>query len=64
MEDRIENLQKERSVLEMELSRPEIYSDFGKLNVVQEKFNGVTKDIHEANSKWDQLARQIDQLNS
>ena len=64
VEDRIENLQKERSVLEMELSRPEIYSDFGKLNVVQEKFNGVTKDIHEANSKWDQLARQIDQLNS
>ena len=64
VEDRIETLQKERSNLEMELSRPEVYSDFGKLNVVQEKFNAVTKDLNEANSKWEQLATQIDQMNS
>jgi ATP-binding cassette subfamily F protein 3 len=64
VEDRIEILQKERSNLETELSRPEVYSDFGKLNVVQEKFNAVTKDLNEANSKWEQLATQIDQLNT
>ena len=64
VEDRIEDLQTQRSGLEAELSRPEVYSDFGKLSVVQEKFNGVTKDLNEANSKWEQLATQIDQLST
>lgn len=63
-EERIEKLEGEKSKLEAELAAPEIYSDFAKLNVVQEKFNDVTKHLAEVNSRWEELATAIDQLNA
>jgi ATP-binding cassette subfamily F protein 3 len=60
VEERMENLQNEKNTLEVEMTRPEIYSDFGKLNVVQEKFNAVSKQINEANTRWEELATEID----
>ena len=45
------------------MAAPEVYSDFSKLNVVQEKFNKVTKELSEANAKWEELATAIDELN-
>ena len=64
IEERIEKLQNDRTTLESEMALPEVYADFAKLNIVQEKFNGVTKELNEANTKWEELATAIDQLNS
>ena len=62
-EERIEKLESDKSKFEAEMAAPEIYSDFAKLNVVQEKFNSVTKELNEANAKWEELATAIDELN-
>jgi ATP-binding cassette subfamily F protein 3 len=61
VEERMEALQKDRSALELEMAKPEVYSDFGKLNVVQERFNLVSKELNEANGRWDELASEIDE---
>ena len=60
VEDTLESLQQEKNTLELEMTRPEIYSDFGKLNLVQEKFNHVNKQVNEANTRWEELATEID----
>lgn len=62
-EERIERLESEKSKLETEMAAPEVYSDFSKLNVVQEKFNSVTRELNEANTKWEELVTGIDELN-
>lgn len=64
IEERIEKLQTDKANLEIEMARPEVYSDFGMLNVVQEKFNRVNKDLIDANSKWEEVATAIDQLSA
>jgi ATP-binding cassette subfamily F protein 3 len=63
IEERIENLQNTRTSLESEMSLPEVYSDFEKLAIIQEKFNGITKELDAANTKWEEVATAIDQLN-
>lgn len=62
-EERIEKLEGDKSKLETEMAAPETYSDFTKLNVVQGKFNKVSKELNEANTKWEELATAIDELN-
>lgn len=64
IEERIEMLQTEKSKLEVELARPEVYSDFGRLNAVQEKFNQVNKNLIDANAEWEKLAIAIDEINN
>lgn len=64
VEERIEKLQADKVSHESEMARPEVYSDFAKLNVVQERFNQVTKALEEENSKWEELATAIDELDS
>lgn len=64
VEEQIEKLQIEKSRFETEMASPEVYSDFGKLNLVQEKFNSATKDLNLANKRWEELATAIDGLNS
>ncbi len=61
-EEKIESLEKEKGVLETEMAKPEVFGDFEKLNEVQQKFNGVTRQLEEANSKWGELAEDIDAL--
>lgn len=63
IEDRMEELQVEKAAFELEMAKPEVYSDFAKLNLVQEKFNTVNKQLNEANTKWEEVATAIDQLN-
>ncbi|MEP2671510.1 MAG: ABC-F family ATP-binding cassette domain-containing protein [Cyclobacteriaceae bacterium] len=62
VEEKIESLEKQKGVLETEMAKPEIFGDFEKLNEIQQKFNGVTRQLEEANSKWGQLAEDIDAL--
>jgi ATP-binding cassette, subfamily F, member 3 len=60
IEDRIETLQASKARLELEMASPEVFSDFEKLNPIQEKFNQVTKELNEANTRWEDLATAID----
>ena len=62
IEDRIEKLQADKTKFENEMARPDVYSDFEKLSLLQEKFNEVNKELNEANSKWEKLATDIDAL--
>lgn len=64
VEEQIEKLQNEKSRLETEMASPEIYSDFAKLNLVQEKFNSTSKELNVANKRWEELAMAIDDLNA
>ena len=62
VEDIIETVQKERASIESEMAKPEIFSDFGKLNLVQEKFNRVNKELQDANRRWEEIATAIDEF--
>lgn len=62
VEQRIEFLQQDKAALELEMTRPEIYSDYEKLNVVQEKFDRVNKELNAANTQWEELATAIDDV--
>ena len=62
-EERVEKLEAEKSNLEMEMAAPDIYSDFARLTAVQEKFNSVSRELSEANTKWEELVIAIDALN-
>ncbi len=64
VEERMEILQAEKVKLETEMTRPEIYSDFAMLNVVQEKFNQLNKELNDANSRWEQIATSIDGMSN
>ncbi len=61
-EERIEQLQSEKSSCESEMALPEVYADFSRLKAVQEKFNRVNEQLGEANAKWEELAIAIDEL--
>src|SRR5687768_2759834 len=45
VEDQIEALQKARTNLENEMAKPEIYSDFSKLQTIQQEFEKVKKQL-------------------
>lgn len=62
VEEVIESLQARKLQAETEMAQPETFSDFGKLNLVQEKFNQVNKELNEANNRWEELATAIDAL--
>ncbi len=64
VEERIEKLNSDKSSLETEMTKSEVYSDFGKLNVVQEKFKNVNKELDKANSEWEEIASAIDGLSA
>lgn len=63
IEEQIETLQANKLKVEGEMARPEIFSDFEKLNKVQQQFNQVNKELDEANTRWEALATSIDDLN-
>lgn len=60
VEDKIESLEQKKKSLETEMSKPEVFGNFEKLNEIQQEFNGITKELNESNVKWEQLAEEID----
>ncbi|MEQ9413893.1 MAG: ATP-binding cassette domain-containing protein, partial [Cyclobacteriaceae bacterium] len=62
VEDKIESLEKKKGTLETEMAKPEVFGDFEKLNTIQQEFNGIVKQLEEANSNWANLAEDIDAL--
>lgn len=62
VEERIEKYQTDKTSLEAELARQEVYSDFEKLRTIQDKFNQVSAELDAANARWEELATEIDAL--
>ncbi len=62
LEEKIENLEAQKKLIEDEMARPEVYSDFEKLKLAQEKFNSVNFLLKEATEKWEASIEEIDQL--
>jgi ATP-binding cassette subfamily F protein 3 len=64
VEGKIELLESEKSVLENEMAKPEVYSDFEKLKVAQEKFTKATSELDIATKRWEEILTEIDQFTS
>ena len=64
VEEVIEQLQLDKTKVEQEMAKPEVYSDFQKLSKVQERLKEVSHALGEANAKWETLATEIDAINS
>lgn len=61
-EDLIEKLEREKKEAESEMAKPDIYGDFNKLSVCQQKFDTLTNLLHEANMKWEKIMLEVDEL--
>jgi ATP-binding cassette subfamily F protein 3 len=62
IEDQILKLQSLRSALEVEMTKPEIFENFEKLQVIQREFQSVDANLQTANSKWEEIVMAIDEL--
>jgi len=62
VEEEIGRLEKMKIDLEAEMSQPEVFSDFNKLQKIKENFDKVAGELNAANSNWEQIATAIDRL--
>jgi len=61
-EDLIEKLESEKNKIELEMAKPEVFSDFIKLAEVQKKFDALHASLHQENMKWEKVMLEVDQL--
>lgn len=62
VEEKIDSLEQGKAGLEKEMATPGAFGDYEKLKALQGEFNGITRQLNEANAKWGQLAEEIDSL--
>jgi ATP-binding cassette, subfamily F, member 3 len=62
VEDGIQKLEAEKKQVEDEMARPEVYGDYNKLAVCQQKFDSLHATLHEENLKWEKLMLEADAL--
>jgi len=60
-EQTIETLTAEKNKLEAQMTLPEVFSNYDKLQEVQQAFDRIAVQLEEANRKWEQLAIEIDE---
>ena len=63
IEEQVGRLEESRSHLETEMSKPEVFGNFEKLQQVQADFEQIENELREANERWDHVATAIDKLN-
>ncbi len=61
VEQKIEQLTAEKNKLEEQMTQPEVFSNYEKLNDVQIAFDKVTAALDEANNQWEKLALELDE---
>ncbi|CAN5473826.1 ABC-F family ATP-binding cassette domain-containing protein [soil metagenome] len=61
-EDKIEILKKEKTSVEIELVRPDVYSNFETLNSHQAQLSKINDQINEMNDRWERLVLEMDAL--
>ena len=64
LEEKIEGLETEKKQIEDEMARPDVYGDFEKLKLAQEKFNAVNSSLEEATKRWEEMVIEIDHVKS
>lgn len=62
VEDAIHQIQKEKEKIELEMSKPEVFSNFEKLNEFQQSFEKIDFKLEEENKKWEAIALEIEEL--
>ncbi len=55
VEQRIERLEQEKTNLEAEMMKPEVYADFEKLSLIQQRYTGIETELKALFAKWDEL---------
>jgi len=62
VEEIIQKLETEKKRIEDEMAKPEVYSNFEKLNEIQLKFDGIHATLQEENAKWEKIMLELDAL--
>jgi ATP-binding cassette, subfamily F, member 3 len=62
VEDEMEKLQQQKIALENEMAKPEVYSDFNKLQPLQRTLADIESKLMDVNKRWEELAETIDTL--
>jgi len=62
VEETIGKLETKKKLIEDEMAKPEIYSNFEKLNEVQKKFDALHAALHNENSRWEKIVLEMDEL--
>lgn len=62
VEEIIQKLETEKKKIEGEMAKPEVYSNFEKLNEIQLKFDGIHATLQEENAKWEKIMLELDAL--
>jgi ATP-binding cassette subfamily F protein 3 len=61
-EQKIETLTSEKNKLEEQMTLPEVFGNYEKLQELQQAFDRVMVQLDEANRLWEQIAIQLDEL--
>lgn len=61
IEDAIQVAQKEREKIENEMAKPEVFSNFEKLNEQQQLFEKADAKLEELNQRWESVALEIEE---
>jgi ATP-binding cassette subfamily F protein 3 len=62
VEDEMEKLQQQKEALEMEMAKPDVFSNFNQLQALQQEFASVDQKLLVVNKQWEELAEMIDAL--
>jgi ATP-binding cassette subfamily F protein 3 len=64
VEEQINALEQRKSEIEKEMTKPEVFENFEKLQPVQAAFTKVEADLDTAEAKWEEIVNAIDQVKS
>jgi ATP-binding cassette, subfamily F, member 3 len=62
VEEVIQKLELEKKKIEDEMAKPEVYSNFEKLNEIQQKFDALNATLQGENSRWEKIMLELDAL--
>nr|MCU0392212.1 ABC-F family ATP-binding cassette domain-containing protein [Thermoflexibacter sp.] len=60
IESQISTLEQEKKSLESQLALPEVFGDAKKLANTNEKFNQISKQLDQLNTNWEKIALEVD----
>ncbi|MCV9386822.1 ABC-F family ATP-binding cassette domain-containing protein [Reichenbachiella ulvae] len=62
IESKIEKLEIEKTQLEADMAKPDIFNNADKLSEIDEKYQTVKSDLEGHNDKWEELVMQIEEM--
>ena len=58
-EEKIESLETQKKQAEEEIAKPEVYSNFDKLKIAQERFDSINASLNEATQVWETWSNKL-----